>query len=250
MFPGMSRPRRNYVSGRSKGTGFTGTRSHISTAASKTTWRGRRGGMTLRSCHRGATTRRVGRSADGSSGRWGVAMQGVRDRRWNSERFIVFQTVILQRACHVTTSHAIRRRDAYPGSCEPIRRLPPGDVSHPGLGRTRAHRRLKPPPLLYPPSRRRPPSSSRYLQYLVTVVSSGHSVVPGRLRLTPCVQPSPIPLFAPWRPLPFPAPVASPPSASPLRPLVPSASSAALPAWSGAGKGSSLQGANRGIKEG
>ena len=37
-------------------------------------------------------------------------LQGVRDRRWNSERFIVFQTVILKRARHVTTSHAIRRR--------------------------------------------------------------------------------------------------------------------------------------------
>ena len=37
-------------------------------------------------------------------------MKGVRDRRWNSERFIVFQTMILQRACHVTASQAIRRR--------------------------------------------------------------------------------------------------------------------------------------------
>ena len=40
----------------------------------------------------------------------GAELQGVRDRRWNSERFILFQTVILQRACHVTASHAIRRR--------------------------------------------------------------------------------------------------------------------------------------------
>ena len=39
-----------------------------------------------------------------------MKMQGVRDRRWNLERFIVFQTVILQRARHVTASHAIRRR--------------------------------------------------------------------------------------------------------------------------------------------
>ena len=39
-------------------------------------------------------------------------MQGVWDRRWNSERCIVFQTVILQRARHVTASHAIRRRIA------------------------------------------------------------------------------------------------------------------------------------------
>ena len=37
-------------------------------------------------------------------------MQGVRDRRWNSEQFIVFQTVILQGARHVTVSHAIRLR--------------------------------------------------------------------------------------------------------------------------------------------
>ena len=35
---------------------------------------------------------------------------GVRGRRWNSERFIVFQTVILQRDFHVTASHTIRRR--------------------------------------------------------------------------------------------------------------------------------------------
>ena len=40
----------------------------------------------------------------------GAEMQGVQDRRWKSERFIVFQTVILQRARHVTASHAIRRR--------------------------------------------------------------------------------------------------------------------------------------------
>ena len=39
-----------------------------------------------------------------------VEMQGVRDRRWNLERFIFFQTVILQRARHVTASQAIRRR--------------------------------------------------------------------------------------------------------------------------------------------
>ena len=34
----------------------------------------------------------------------------VRDRLWNLERFIVFQTVILQRDQHVTASHAIRQR--------------------------------------------------------------------------------------------------------------------------------------------
>ena len=37
-------------------------------------------------------------------------LRGVRDRQWNSERFIVFQTVILQRARHVTASHVIRRQ--------------------------------------------------------------------------------------------------------------------------------------------
>ena len=39
-----------------------------------------------------------------------MEMQGVRDRQWNSERFIVFQTVILQRAHYVTASHAVRRQ--------------------------------------------------------------------------------------------------------------------------------------------
>ena len=34
----------------------------------------------------------------------------MRDRRWNSERFIVFQTVILQQARHVIASQVIRRR--------------------------------------------------------------------------------------------------------------------------------------------
>ena len=43
-------------------------------------------------------------------GMLGTEMQGVRDRRWNLERFIVFQMVILQRARHVTAYHAIRRR--------------------------------------------------------------------------------------------------------------------------------------------
>ena len=43
-------------------------------------------------------------------GMLGAELQGMRDCRWNLERFIVFQTVILQRACHVTASHAIRRR--------------------------------------------------------------------------------------------------------------------------------------------
>ena len=37
----------------------------------------------------------------------GVEFKGVLDRQWNSERFIVFQTVILQRDQRVTVSHAI-----------------------------------------------------------------------------------------------------------------------------------------------
>ena len=37
-------------------------------------------------------------------------LRGIHDRRWNSERFIVFQTVTLQRARHVTASRDIRRR--------------------------------------------------------------------------------------------------------------------------------------------
>ena len=40
----------------------------------------------------------------------GVEFKGVLDRQWNSERFIVFQTVILQRARHVAASQAIFRR--------------------------------------------------------------------------------------------------------------------------------------------
>ena len=40
----------------------------------------------------------------------GEELKEVRDRRWNLERFIVFQTVILQRAHRVTASQAIRRR--------------------------------------------------------------------------------------------------------------------------------------------
>ena len=34
----------------------------------------------------------------------------MRDREWNLERFIVFQTVILQRARNFTASHTIRRQ--------------------------------------------------------------------------------------------------------------------------------------------
>ena len=40
----------------------------------------------------------------------GAELKGVRDRLWNLEQFIVFQTVILQQAQHVTASQAIRRR--------------------------------------------------------------------------------------------------------------------------------------------
>ena len=37
-------------------------------------------------------------------------LQGVRDRRWNLERFIIFQTVTLQRALHVMASQDIQQR--------------------------------------------------------------------------------------------------------------------------------------------
>ena len=37
-------------------------------------------------------------------------MRGVRDIRWKSEWFIVFQIVILKLVRHITVSHAIRRR--------------------------------------------------------------------------------------------------------------------------------------------
>ena len=57
----------------------------------------------------GAPSGKVGRRFIGMLG---AEMQGVRDRRWNSEGFIVVQTVILQRARHVKTSHTIRRRIA------------------------------------------------------------------------------------------------------------------------------------------
>ena len=52
-------------------------------------------------------SRRVGRRFVGMLG---DDLRGVQDRLWNSERFIFFQTVILQQARHVTASHAIRRR--------------------------------------------------------------------------------------------------------------------------------------------
>ena len=58
------------------------------------------------------------RRYDTPSGKFGrrfvVALVGylrwLRDRLWNSERFIVFQMVILKRSRHVTESQAIRRR--------------------------------------------------------------------------------------------------------------------------------------------
>ena len=37
-------------------------------------------------------------------------LRGVLDRRWNLERFIFFQTVVLQRARHITLSQDIWRR--------------------------------------------------------------------------------------------------------------------------------------------
>ena len=43
-------------------------------------------------------------------GKLGADLKGVRDRLWNSERFIVFWTVILQQAQHVTASQAFHWR--------------------------------------------------------------------------------------------------------------------------------------------
>ena len=40
-------------------------------------------------------------------GKLGSELMGVRDRLWNSGRFIVFRAVILQRAQHITASQAI-----------------------------------------------------------------------------------------------------------------------------------------------
>ena len=54
-----------------------------------------------------APSGRVGRKFVGTLG---VDLKRVRDRLWNSEQFIVFQTVILQRDRNVTASQAIRRR--------------------------------------------------------------------------------------------------------------------------------------------
>ena len=66
-----SPPRRTYVSGRSTETGYMQIPARTWTAASKTTRHVRRGGVTLQSCHQGTMKRRVGRSADGLSGRCG-----------------------------------------------------------------------------------------------------------------------------------------------------------------------------------
>ena len=40
----------------------------------------------------------------------GRELHRVWDRKWNSEQFIVLQTVILQQAQHVTASHTIQWR--------------------------------------------------------------------------------------------------------------------------------------------
>ena len=52
----------------------------------------------------------------------GGELRGVRDIQWNSEPFIVFQTVILQQARHVTAFHDTRRWIGQRlDSCEAIR---------------------------------------------------------------------------------------------------------------------------------
>ena len=43
-------------------------------------------------------------------GSLGGELRRVRERPWKLERFVVFQTVILKRARHVTASQAIQRR--------------------------------------------------------------------------------------------------------------------------------------------
>ena len=63
---GIPRPRRTYVSGRSMDTESTPTLAHTLTAELVTIRHGKRGGVTSWSCHRGAMTRRSGRSGDAS----------------------------------------------------------------------------------------------------------------------------------------------------------------------------------------
>ena len=69
-------PQRTYVSGRSTETGSTSTMAPTLMEAPATTRHGRRGGVTLRSCHRGAMTRQVGELGGGSSGRLEHILRG------------------------------------------------------------------------------------------------------------------------------------------------------------------------------
>ena len=66
-------PQRIYVSRRSTETGSTPTLASTLTEASATTRRGRCGGVTLRSCHRGAMTRQARESDGGSLGLSGMS---------------------------------------------------------------------------------------------------------------------------------------------------------------------------------
>ena len=110
-------------------------------------------------------------------------------RRWNnastpSRTALCSIAVALLRghATTLATSHLplSRRLDACLGSRVPSLRRPPGDVSLPGLRRTRAHLRSPLPRLLCRSLCPHPPSSlARW--FPVVTVWEGHSVVPGRL---------------------------------------------------------------------
>ena len=52
-----------------------------------------------------------------------VELDDVRSRKWNAERVIVFQSVILQRAQGVKNSAQIRKRVFFNSTCEIVERL-------------------------------------------------------------------------------------------------------------------------------
>ena len=71
-------------------------------------WQGWRRDLTVMPpCQNKSSSRKVGRRYVNALA---DELRGICDRRWNLERFIVFQTVTLQRARNVTASRDIRRR--------------------------------------------------------------------------------------------------------------------------------------------
>ena len=71
-------------------------------------WKGWRNGLAVMPSRRyGVTSGKVGWRFDGDLVE---ELCIVRYRRWNLERFIILQTVILKRARNVTAFHAIQRR--------------------------------------------------------------------------------------------------------------------------------------------